>query len=65
MAAKKETKPIEAIVSSEPSFTKQQILASKKYRHQTDLIGALLKDGTSYTIAKVDEMIKSYKERRM
>ena len=65
MAAKKETKLIEATVASEPSFTKQQILTSKKYRHQTDLIGALLKDGTSYTIAKVDELLKSYQERRM
>jgi len=44
----------------ESTFTKEQILKSKNYRHKRDLINALLVNGKSYTLTTVDEMIENF-----
>ena len=44
----------------ESTFTKEQILKSKNYRHKRDLINALLVNGRSYTLKNVDEMIENF-----
>jgi len=54
MAIKKSEK------SEEVKFTKEQILKSKKYRDQRDLINALLVNGRSYTLDDVDIMIEKF-----
>jgi len=46
--------------SEEIKFTKEQILKSKKYRDQRDLINALLVNGRSYTLNDVDSMIEKF-----
>jgi hypothetical protein len=51
--------------AAEPEYTKQQALASQKYAHRRDLIGALLEDGKTYALTKVDAMIKDFDERKM
>lgn len=49
----------------EQQYSKQQLMASKKYAHRRDLIGALLVDGKTYPIGEVDTLIKNYDERTM
>ena len=56
MADKKATEAAGAA----PHFTKAQLMASNKYAGRKDLIGALLDDKESYTIAKVDALIENY-----
>ncbi|OOM82328.1 hypothetical protein CLPUN_02970 [Clostridium puniceum] len=46
--------------SEEVKFTKEQILKSKKYGEQRDLINALLKDGNLYALNDVDEMVEKF-----
>lgn len=41
-------------------FTKENILNSKKYNKQKDLINALLKNDTTYTLKEVDALINKY-----
>ena len=36
------------------AFTKAQLVASQRYAHRRDLIGALLEDGKTYTLNEVD-----------
>jgi len=59
----KNKEPAEVKAGPEPEFSKQQLLTSQKYCHRRDLIGALLVDGKTYTISKVDALIKNYDEQ--
>lgn len=43
-----------------PCFTKEQLLASKKYASRKDLIGALLASDKTYTTDTVDAQIEKY-----
>lgn len=47
-------------VQGEPEFTKEQILASAKYRNRRDLVNALLVDGENYTLEKVNEKMNDF-----
>lgn len=63
MAAAKKRENGEAKVQvSEPQFSKEQIVASDKYRNQRDLVDALLEKDKKYTIATVDNLIEKYKK---
>lgn len=42
------------------SFTKEQILSSKRYQDRRDAISVVLEDGKSYFLAEVDEMIEKF-----
>ncbi len=42
------------------SFPKEKLLTFEKYRDRRDLLGALLKDGASYSTAEADAMIKTF-----
>lgn len=42
------------------AYTKEQLLASKKYAARRDLLGVLLEDGKSYTEAQVQMAIKDF-----
>ena len=44
----------------EASFTKVQILASKKYSNRQDILNALLVDGKSYPLSEVDALIDKF-----
>ena len=41
-------------------FTKENILNSKKYAKQKDLVNALLKNDATYSLNEVDEIINKY-----
>lgn len=64
MAAKK---PDEAVktVELEQQFEKEQIVKSKKYRESADIVGALLRDGESYTLTEVDGLIEKFKKKEI
>ncbi|WP_313132640.1 hypothetical protein [Anaerocolumna sp.] len=42
------------------TFTKQQLLKSKKYTEKKDLINALLVDDRSYSMAEVEEILNNF-----
>lgn len=43
-----------------PVFSKQQILAAKKYAERRDLISVLLAEDKSYALAEVDKLINEF-----
>jgi len=50
---------------SEPTFTKEQLIHSKRYAHKRDLLTALLKDGEALTLSQADEQIETYLKGRV
>lgn len=42
---------------NERKFTKEQIIASARYRNRKDMVSALLDDGKTYTITEVDQKV--------
>ena len=48
------------LVMDDNKYSKQQILKSKKYSDKQDLINALLKDDTQYSITEVDELMNNF-----
>ena len=50
----------EVIASTIPTFTKEQLVKSKKYEHRQDALNALLTDGKAYSYAQVDEILNKF-----
>lgn len=48
-----------------PTFTKDQLAASKRYASLRDLVSVLLEDGRQYTLAEVDEKIEKFKKGKV
>jgi hypothetical protein len=46
-------------------YTKSQIAASKRYKDDIDIVNALLKDGTLYTLEETDGIINNFKKGRV
>lgn len=49
-----------ASAAKEPSFTKDALVNSKRFRNNRDLVSALLKDDVEYTVSEVETMIAKY-----
>lgn len=49
--------------NKEQAFVKSQILKSKKYADNRDLLGAILDDDKSYTHGEINEIIETFKKR--
>lgn len=47
------------------SYTKEQILASKKYKKQRDLVDSLLMDGEHYTMEEVNKKVSDFMKGRV
>lgn len=45
---------------AEPTYTKDQVAASKRYANRRDLVSVLLEDGRAYTLAEVDALIDKF-----
>ena len=43
-----------------PTFTKDRLVKSKRYREKVDLINALLEEGKEYTLDEVDARIEEF-----
>lgn len=50
-----ETKPIES------TFTKKQLMKSLRYAKHVDIIGGLLSEDKTYSIAEVDKVIEDFR----
>lgn len=46
-------------------FCKEQIVSSKRYENDVDIVNALLQDGKEYALAEVDEMIERFKKGKV
>jgi uncharacterized protein YkuJ len=57
MTTKRKTDGEEVV---EATFTKEQLLLSKKYFDKQDLINVILKDGESYSFDHVDDLIEEF-----
>ena len=51
--------------TNEITFTKTQLLKSKKYVHQTDVLNVILEDGKNYTIKAVDTLIDGFMKKEV
>ena len=49
-----------ASAATEPKFTKEALMNSRRFRNERDIVSALLKDGVEYTVLEVDSMITEY-----
>lgn len=47
-------------VENTPQFTKEQLLKSARFARRRDLLGALLDDNKTYTIAETETAIDKY-----
>lgn len=54
---KTETKTVEQIAVT---YTKEQILCSRKYKYRRDALGVVLADGKEYTIEEVDTLLDEF-----
>jgi len=48
-----------------PTFTRDQLAASKRYASLRDLVTVLLEDGKQYTLAEVDKKIEDFKKGKV
>lgn len=42
------------------AYTKEQLLASKRYANRRDVISALLDDGKTYTLTEVERLMNKF-----
>ena len=57
MSTKKKTA---ASAVTEPTFSKEALVNSKRFRNERDLVSALLKEDVKYTVSEVEGMITNY-----
>jgi hypothetical protein len=64
---KKKVEPAPDLISgsgdtgtNENKFSKEQLIASNRFRERRDILEALLKSGELYTVKIVEEKIESY-----
>ena len=48
------------IATTEPKFTKEALVNSKRFRDERDIVTALLEDGAEYTVSEVEVMVTNY-----
>lgn len=46
------------------TFTKEQLISAKRYIHKKDVVNLVLKEGQSYTLDKVDELIEKFMKEK-
>lgn len=51
--------------NEETTFTKAQLLKSKRYSERVDLLNVLLEDGKTYTSREVDELVKDFMNKEV
>lgn len=61
----KKVEEVEQVVKEETRYSKKQLVSSKKYASNRDLLQVLLEDNKSYTLKEVENKIKEFKKRRV
>lgn len=63
---KKEPEVIsEKTKAAEHKFSKEQLLASERFREKRDVTEALLEDGKGYSVNEAEETIRIYMRRKV
>lgn len=57
-----ETEEVQTVRAS--TFTKTQLLVSKRFANRRDLLNAVLSDGENYTMEVVEQKMKEFYERK-
>lgn len=60
-----EAKQTSKAKSKEPTFTKEQILKSEKYKDRKDILNVILNDDSFYTIKEIDSAIDRFMKREV
>lgn len=56
---------MEEPAKKENDFTKEQLLASERFRERKDILNALLAEGERYTISGAEQMIENYRKGKV
>ena len=56
----KKNKTVETVEQSAVTYTKEQILCSRKYKYRRDALGVVLADGKEYTTEEVDTLLDEF-----
>lgn len=56
----KNKKDVDDIEIVQTTFTKDQILQSKRYSHSQDVVNVVLKDDEAYTLDQVNGLIEEF-----
>lgn len=62
MAKKKEEEIIVKNLNKEEKFSKEQILKSKKFADNRDLLMTILEDKKEYSFSDIDNLVKKFLE---
>ncbi|MFA1734303.1 MULTISPECIES: hypothetical protein [Fusobacterium] len=46
-------------------YSKEQIIASKKYSNRKDILNVLLKDDEEYSFSRIDEIIENFMNKEV
>lgn len=46
-------------------YSKEQIIASKKYSNRKDILNVLLKDNEEYSFSRIDEIIEEFMNKEV
>ena len=66
MASKKKTTDnANQPASAEPVFTKEQLVHSKAFSHQKDILMAILDADKTYTKAQVEKLVSEFLKRKV
>ena len=66
MSNKKNILEIDEIkTKKEPKFTKEQLIKSKMYRHQIDILKVVLEENKTYSIPETDKLINDFLKRKV
>lgn len=49
----------------EPKFTREQLIKSKMYRHQIDILKIVLEENKTYSIPETDKLINDFLKRKV
>lgn len=49
----------------EPKFAKEQLIKSKMYRHQIDILKIVLEENKTYSIPETDKLINDFLKRKV
>lgn len=53
------------VENTESKFTKEQIVSSKKYIEDSDIVRALLEDNKTYTLKEVDNIVEKFRKGKV
>ena len=49
-----------ASAATEPKFTKEALMNSKRFHNERDIVSAVLEDGVEYAVSEVEGIITEY-----